>query len=76
MGFGKCHAGPLGRFWKELGVGKILEKPWVVNGQIVIRPIATVSLSFDHRVIDGAVAARFLQEIKEKMEKPQSILNQ
>ena len=59
-----------------LGVGKILEKPWVVNGQIVIRPIATLSLSFDHRVIDGAVAARFLQEVKEKMEKPQSILNQ
>ena len=59
-----------------LGVGKILEKPWVVNGQIAIRPIATLSLSFDHRVIDGAVAARFLQEVKEKMEKPQSILNQ
>jgi pyruvate dehydrogenase E2 component (dihydrolipoamide acetyltransferase) len=59
-----------------LGIGKILEKPWVVNGQIVIRPIATLSLSFDHRVIDGAVAARFLQEIKEKMENPQSILNQ
>ena len=59
-----------------LGVGKILEKPWVVNGQIMIRPIATLSLSFDHRVIDGAVAARFLQEVKEKMEKTQSILNE
>lgn len=58
-----------------LGIGKILEKPWVVNGQIVIRPIAILSLSFDHRVIDGALAARFLQEVKEKMENPQSILN-
>jgi len=57
-----------------LGVGKILEKPWAVDGQVAIRPIATLSLSFDHRVIDGAMAARFLQDVKENLEKPQSIL--
>lgn len=57
-----------------LGVGKIIRKPWVVNDQIVIRPIVTLSLSFDHRIIDGSLAARFLQRIKEILEKPQVLL--
>jgi pyruvate dehydrogenase E2 component (dihydrolipoamide acetyltransferase) len=57
-----------------LGVGKIIRKPWVVNDHIEPRPIVTLSLSFDHRIIDGAMAARFLQKIKETLEKPQAFL--
>ncbi|RLG91926.1 MAG: 2-oxo acid dehydrogenase subunit E2 [Candidatus Hecatellales archaeon] len=53
-----------------LGVGRIVEKPVVKDGQIVIRPITILSLTFDHRVTDGAQAAVFLQRIKELLEKP------
>ncbi|UCB44729.1 MAG: 2-oxo acid dehydrogenase subunit E2 [Spirochaetota bacterium] len=53
-----------------LGIGKILKRAWVVNEQIEIRPIATFSLTFDHRIVDGAQAARFLQRIKEILENP------
>ncbi len=48
-----------------LGIGKIFKRAWVVNEQIEVRPIASFSLTFDHRIIDGAMAARFLQRIKE-----------
>ncbi len=57
-----------------LGIGKMLRKPWVENDQVVIRPIATLSLSFDHRIVDGAHAARFLQKVKETFENPESVL--
>ncbi|BBP88677.1 hypothetical protein BsIDN1_22950 [Bacillus safensis] len=42
-----------------LGVGRIQEKPVVVDGEIQVRPMMGVSLSFDHRVVDGAPAAAF-----------------
>jgi len=57
-----------------LGVGKIMKKPWVIDEQVKVRPIAVFSLSFDHRIIDGALAARFIQRIKEVLEKPQALL--
>ncbi|WP_042146752.1 dihydrolipoamide acetyltransferase family protein [Paucisalibacillus sp. EB02] len=57
-----------------LGVGRIAEKPVVVNGQIEVRPMMVLSLSFDHRVIDGAPAAEFLTELKESLEDPYSLL--
>ncbi|MED4582725.1 dihydrolipoamide acetyltransferase family protein [Brevibacillus choshinensis] len=57
-----------------LGVGRIHEKPVGVNGQIVLRPMMSLSLSFDHRVMDGAPAAAFLQEIKELLELPYHLL--
>jgi len=57
-----------------LGVGKIIRKPWVVNDQIAIRPIAIFSLSFDHRIVDGSIAARFLQRVKDACEKPNEVL--
>ncbi len=53
-----------------LGVGRILEKPVVVDGQISIRNRVALSLSFDHRLVDGAPAARFLQRIKQYIEQP------
>ena len=47
-----------------LGLGRIIPKPVVREGQIVIRQMMTLSLAFDHRLIDGAPAARFLQALK------------
>jgi pyruvate dehydrogenase E2 component (dihydrolipoamide acetyltransferase) len=45
------------------------EKPIVVNGQIQVKPTMMLSLSYDHRIVDGAPAAEFLRKIKEKIEK-------
>lgn len=57
-----------------LGVGRIQEKPVVVEGKIEIRSMIVLSLSFDHRVIDGAPAAEFLTKIKEVLENPYELL--
>jgi len=57
-----------------LGVGKILEKPVVIEGKIEIRKVLPLSLSFDHRVIDGAEAARFMNTIIDHLEDPDLIL--
>jgi len=57
-----------------LGVGRIQDKPVVMNQAIVIRPMMTASLSFDHRVIDGAPAAAFLTELKHVLENPFELL--
>ncbi|QDE34225.1 2-oxo acid dehydrogenase subunit E2 [Microbacterium foliorum] len=53
-----------------LGVGRIIERPWVVDGQIVPRRIAQLSLVFDHRVCDGGYAASFLRRVTELIEHP------
>ncbi len=53
-----------------LTLGKVEEKPVVRNGEIVIRKIMRQGLSVDHRIIDGAVAAQFLQSLKKKLENP------
>jgi pyruvate dehydrogenase E2 component (dihydrolipoamide acetyltransferase) len=57
-----------------LGVGRIVEKPVGLNGQIVLRKMLALSLSFDHRLNDGAPAARFLQRIKQLVEQPFRLL--
>jgi pyruvate dehydrogenase E2 component (dihydrolipoamide acetyltransferase) len=53
-----------------LTVGKVEERPLVRNGQVVIRRMMKEGLSVDHRIIDGAVAAQFLQSLKKKLENP------
>ena len=53
-----------------LTVGKTYERPVVVDREITIRPIAIFGLSVDHRIVDGAVAAAFLESLKEKLENP------
>ncbi|MGC8666742.1 MAG: 2-oxo acid dehydrogenase subunit E2 [Chthonomonadales bacterium] len=53
-----------------LGVCRIAEKPVVVEGQVAVRPMMNLCLSVDHRVVDGAPAARFLQHLKELLETP------
>lgn len=52
-----------------LGVGRIVSKPVGLNGQVVLRDMMALSLSFDHRLVDGAPAARFLQRIKTLIER-------
>jgi pyruvate dehydrogenase E2 component (dihydrolipoamide acetyltransferase) len=53
-----------------LAVGSITPTPVVVDGQVVVRDRMKVTLSSDHRAIDGAIAARFLQEMKRLLEEP------
>jgi pyruvate dehydrogenase E2 component (dihydrolipoamide acetyltransferase) len=53
-----------------LGVGRIVAKPVAVERQVAVRDMMTLSLSFDHRLIDGAPAARFLQRVKQLVERP------
>ncbi|MBI4044513.1 MAG: 2-oxo acid dehydrogenase subunit E2 [Candidatus Diapherotrites archaeon] len=57
-----------------LGTGRIHDKPVVKNGQVVVRKILPVSLSFDHRVVDGAQAAEFLADLKKHLEDPSFLL--
>ncbi|NLG87578.1 MAG: 2-oxo acid dehydrogenase subunit E2 [Firmicutes bacterium] len=56
-----------------LGVGVIKERPVVVDGTVVVRPMMTLSLSFDHRLVDGSVAAEFLRRVRELLENPYGI---
>jgi 2-oxoglutarate dehydrogenase E2 component (dihydrolipoamide succinyltransferase) len=57
-----------------LGMHKIQERPMVVGGQIVVRPMMYLALSYDHRLIDGGTAVRFLVRIKELLEDPETLL--
>lgn len=57
-----------------LAVGKIMKKPVVVDDEITIRPMMNLTLSCDHRAIDGAVGAKFLQNLKEILEEPMNLL--
>ncbi len=58
-----------------LGVGAIVKRPVVRDDQIVIRSIMMLSLSYDHRIIDGAPAIRFLQEVRRLLERPNELQN-
>lgn len=51
-----------------LGVGRIVDKPMAEGKEIVVKPLMTLSLAYDHRIVDGAPAAQFLQEIKKTLE--------
>lgn len=57
-----------------LGVGRIQAKPAVYQGLVAVRQMVTLSLAFDHRLVDGAPAARFLQRIKQMIENPYLLL--
>lgn len=57
-----------------LGMHNILERPIALNGQVVIRPMMYIALSYDHRVIDGRESVGFLKTIKELIENPLSLL--
>jgi 2-oxoglutarate dehydrogenase E2 component (dihydrolipoamide succinyltransferase) len=57
-----------------LGMHKIQERPVAVNGQVVVRPMMYLALSYDHRVVDGQGAVTFLVKVKEHVEEPQRLL--
>lgn len=57
-----------------LGMHNIVQRPWVVNGEIKVRPIMYVALSYDHRVIDGKDSVGFLKTVKELLEDPAKML--
>jgi 2-oxoglutarate dehydrogenase E2 component (dihydrolipoamide succinyltransferase) len=54
-----------------LGMHKIQERPMAINGQVVIRPMMYLALSYDHRIVDGKEAVTFLVRVKENLEDPQ-----
>ena len=57
-----------------LGMHKIEQRPIAHNGQVVIRPMMYVALSYDHRIVDGGEAVRFLVKVKELVEDPETLL--
>jgi 2-oxoglutarate dehydrogenase E2 component (dihydrolipoamide succinyltransferase) len=57
-----------------LGLHRIEDRPVAINGQVVIRPMMYVALSYDHRVIDGREAVQFLTQVKEAIENPELML--
>ena len=57
-----------------LGMHKIEQRPVVVDGQITIRPMMYLAVSYDHRIVDGSEAVRFLVRIKELLEDPETLL--
>jgi 2-oxoisovalerate dehydrogenase E2 component (dihydrolipoyl transacylase) len=57
-----------------LGIGRIVDKPWVADGELAIRKITQISLSFDHRVCDGGTAGGFLRLVGDLVENPITVL--
>jgi len=70
--FGGTYATPIINYPDVaiLGTGRVAERPWVKDGAIAIRKVLPLSLTFDHRVIDGADGARFLNKVKGYLEDP------
>jgi len=57
-----------------LGMHKIQERPVAVDGQVVIRPMMYLALTYDHRIVDGKEAVTFLVRVKESLEDPQRLI--
>jgi 2-oxoglutarate dehydrogenase E2 component (dihydrolipoamide succinyltransferase) len=57
-----------------LGMHKIQQRPIAVNGEVVIRPMMYLALSYDHRIVDGQEAVQFLVRIKDLIEDPTALL--
>ena len=57
-----------------LGMHNIVERPVAINGQVEVRPIMYVALSYDHRIIDGKESVSFLVAVKEMLENPERML--
>ncbi len=74
--FGSLLSTPIVNFPQSaiLGMHKIQDRPMVVNGQIVVRPMMYLALSYDHRIIDGKEAVQFLVTIKDCLEDPGRLL--
>jgi len=55
-------------------LGAVAERPWAVDGQLAVRQVTTLGLSFDHRLIDGAQGSRFLADVASMMAEPTQAL--
>jgi pyruvate dehydrogenase E2 component (dihydrolipoamide acetyltransferase) len=53
-----------------VGMGRIIDRPWVVDGQLTVRKVSQLTLAFDHRVCDGGTAGGFLRMIADCVERP------
>ncbi|HEY4869487.1 MAG TPA: dihydrolipoamide acetyltransferase family protein [Candidatus Dormibacteraeota bacterium] len=58
-----------------LGVGQIVDRPWVVGGEVMPRKVVELSLVFDHRVADGAVAGGFVRHVADLIEEPRIVMS-
>ncbi|MBP8880720.1 MAG: 2-oxo acid dehydrogenase subunit E2 [Dermatophilaceae bacterium] len=57
-----------------MGFGRVIDRPWVIDGQIVVRKIGQMSFVFDHRVCDGGLASSFIRFVADAIESPGSVL--
>lgn len=57
-----------------VALGAVMQRPWVVGGQIVVRDVTTLALSFDHRLVDGAQGSKFLADVALMMQEPALLL--
>ncbi|MBX6168008.1 MAG: 2-oxo acid dehydrogenase subunit E2, partial [Thermobispora bispora] len=53
-----------------LALGQIRDMPWVVDGQLAVRKVTTLALSFDHRVVDGELGSKVLRDVGAMLEDP------
>jgi pyruvate dehydrogenase E2 component (dihydrolipoamide acetyltransferase) len=53
-----------------LGIGRIVDRPWAVDGQLAVRKVTQLTLAFDHRACDGGVAGGFLRFVADCVESP------
>jgi pyruvate dehydrogenase E2 component (dihydrolipoamide acetyltransferase) len=76
--FGSTYGTPIINYPEVaiLGVGRIMDMPLVVNGEIKARKVLPLSLTFDHRAFDGAEAARFVNDVKRYLENPELLVLQ
>ena len=59
-----------------LGMGRIIERPWAVDGELSVRPVTELTLAFDHRVCDGGTAGGFLRFVADCVESPELLLGE
>src|SRR6202044_1191323 len=57
-----------------LGLGRVIDRPWVVNGELTVRKVAQLTLAFDHRACDGGPAGGFLRYVADCIESPTTAL--
>lgn len=57
-----------------LGIGRIIDRPWVVGGELAVRKVCELTLAFDHRVCDGGTAGGFLRFVADCVESPVTAL--
>jgi pyruvate/2-oxoglutarate dehydrogenase complex dihydrolipoamide acyltransferase (E2) component len=54
--------------------GAILDRPWVIEGELAVRPVVPLSVTFDHRVVDGAPVGKFYNAMAEMIENPDYLI--